>query len=74
MTASVRREVDANLLRPAALGSAHACAHAKDAGDQDFCDLLEPLVGSQVAGVKGVGHGPDRRLTRTRSMSILRVN
>ena len=74
MTASVGREVDANLLRAAALGSAQPRADPDDAGRQEFGDLVEPLVGGQMAGVKGAGHGSDRRLTSTRSMNILRVN
>ena len=74
MTASVRREVDTNLLCPAALGSAQPRTRSDDAGRQEFSDLRKPLVGGQMAGVKGAGHGPDRRLTSTRSMNILRVN
>ena len=43
MTASVGREVDANLLRPAALGSAQPRANTQDAGGQDLGDLVEAL-------------------------------
>jgi hypothetical protein len=74
MTASPRGEVDRNLLRGAAPGSAEARANPQDAGGQNLGDLRKPLVGGQMAGVKGAGHGPDRRLTSTRFMNILRVN
>src|ERR671918_1179012 len=74
MTASPGREVDANLLSGAAPGSAQPRARSDDAGRQEFGDLRKPLVGGQMAGVKGAGHGPDRRLTSTRLMNILRVN
>ena len=43
MTASVGREVDANLLRRAAPGSAQARAEPQDAGRQDLGDLVEAL-------------------------------
>jgi hypothetical protein len=43
MTASPGREVDANLLRGAALGSAQARANTQDASRQDLGDLVEPL-------------------------------
>jgi hypothetical protein len=55
MTASPGREVDANLLRGAALGSAQTGAHAKDSGGQDLGDLVEALGGCHEIGVKGVG-------------------
>ena len=54
MTASPGREVDANLLRGAALGSAQARADAQDAGGQDFGDLVEALGGGHEVGVEGV--------------------
>ena len=43
MTASPGREVDANLLRGAALGSAQTRADAQDAGCQDLGDLVQAL-------------------------------
>jgi hypothetical protein len=43
MTASPGREVDANLLRGAALGSAQARPNAQDAGGQDLGDLVKAL-------------------------------
>ena len=57
MTASVGREVDANLLRGAALGSAQTRTDPQDAGGQDLGDLVEALGG---------GHA-DRDEDRTRS-------
>jgi hypothetical protein len=39
--ASPGREVDANLLRGAALGSAQACANAQDTGRQDLGDFIQ---------------------------------
>ena len=56
MTASPGREVDANLLRGAAPGSAQACADPQDAGGQDLGDLVEPLGGGKEVGVDGVRH------------------
>jgi hypothetical protein len=56
MTASPGREVDANLLRRAAPGSAQARANAEDAGGQDLCDLIQALGGSHEVGAKGVRH------------------
>jgi hypothetical protein len=56
MTASVGREVDANLLSSAALGSAQARANTQDASRQDLGDLVEPLGRGQKVGVDGVGH------------------
>jgi len=61
MTASPGREVDANLLRGAAPGSAQTRAHPQDAGGQDFGDLVEPLGGGKEVGVDGAGQS---RLTR----------
>jgi hypothetical protein len=45
MTASPGREVDANLLRGAAPGSAEARANPQDADGEDLGDLVEPLGG-----------------------------
>ena len=56
MTASPGREVDANLLRGAALGSAQPRADAQDAGGQDLGDLVEALGRGHEVGVEGVGH------------------
>jgi hypothetical protein len=57
MTASPRREVDRNLLRGAALGSAQAGASPDDAGGQDLGDLVEALGWGHEVGVKSVRHG-----------------
>ena len=54
MTASPGREVDANLLRGAALGSAQARAEPQDAGGQDLGDLVEAFGGTQKVGADGV--------------------
>jgi hypothetical protein len=56
MTASVGREVDANLLRGAAPGSAQSRAHTQDSGRQDLSDLVEPLGGRHQVGVEAAGH------------------
>ena len=56
MTASPGREVDANLLRGAALGSAQPRAEAQDAGGQDLGDLVEALGGAHEVGVEAVRH------------------
>jgi hypothetical protein len=58
MTASPGREVDANLLRGAALGSAQPRSNAQDAGRQDLSDLIKALGGGHQVGVETVGHGP----------------
>ena len=52
MTASAGREVDANLLRGAALGSAQARAEPQDAGGQDLGDLVEALGGGHEVRVE----------------------
>jgi hypothetical protein len=52
MTASVGREVHANLLRPAAPEGALARPQAQDAGGQDLGDLVEALGRGQVVGVE----------------------
>ena len=54
MTASLGREVDANLLCRAAPGSAQACADPQDTGGQDLGDLVEALGGGHKVGVEGV--------------------
>jgi hypothetical protein len=59
MTASPGREVDANLLRGAAPGSAQARANAQDAGGQDLGDLVEALGRGHEVGVEGIRHGKD---------------
>jgi hypothetical protein len=59
MTASVGREVDANLLRGAALGSAKTRAHPQDAGGQDLGDLVEALGRGHEVGMKSVGQHAD---------------
>ena len=65
MTASPGREVDANLLRGAAPGSAQARTHAQDAGGQDLGNLVEPLGGSHEVRIKSVGRGCARSLGHT---------
>jgi hypothetical protein len=52
MTASPGREVDANLLRRAALGSAQARAEPQNAGGQDLSDLIEALGRDHEVGVE----------------------
>jgi hypothetical protein len=54
MTASPGREVDANLLRGAALGSAQPRSHAQGAGREDLGDLVEALGWGHEVGVEGV--------------------
>jgi hypothetical protein len=54
MTASAGREVDANLLSGAALGSAQARANAQDAGGQDLGDLIQALGRGHEVGAEGV--------------------
>jgi hypothetical protein len=60
MTASPRREVDANLLHGAAPGSAQARAGAQDAGRQDLGDLVQALGRGDEVVVEGVGYNPVR--------------
>ena len=60
MTASPGREVDANLLRGAALGSAQARAEAQDAGGQDLRDLVEALGRGHQTRVEGIWHRSDQ--------------
>ena len=54
MTASPRREVDANLLSGAAPRSAQPRAEPQDAGGQDPGDLVEALGGVMRLGWRGV--------------------
>jgi hypothetical protein len=61
MTASPGREVDANLLRSAALGSAQARADPDDAGRQDLGDLVDALGRGHQVWVEGAEQS---RLTR----------
>jgi hypothetical protein len=58
MTASPGREVDANLLRGAAPGSAQARPDPQDAGGQDLGDLIEAFDRGHEVGVEGVRHAP----------------
>jgi hypothetical protein len=55
MTASPGREVDANLLRGAALGGAQARAEPQDARGQNLGDLVQALGRGHEVGVEGVG-------------------
>jgi hypothetical protein len=61
MTASPGREVDANLLRSAAPGSAETRAKPQDAGSQDLGDLIQALGGGHEVGMEGAEQS---RLTR----------
>jgi hypothetical protein len=56
MTASPGREVDGNLLRGAAPGSALTRADTQDARRQDLGDLVEALGGRHEVGIEGVRH------------------
>jgi hypothetical protein len=56
MTPSPGREVDANLLRGAALGSAQARAKPQDPGRKDLGDFVQALGWGHEVGVEGVGH------------------
>lgn len=69
MTASPGREVDANLLRGAALGSAQPRAEPQDAGGQDLGDLVEALGGRHQVGVEGVT--PALRLQSPGGLTLL---
>jgi hypothetical protein len=69
MTASPGREVDANLLRSAAPGSAQARTHAQDARGQDLGELVQPLGRSHEVGVEGVRHASDRKGVRDCSLA-----
>jgi hypothetical protein len=54
MTASPGREVDANLLRGAAPGSAQTRAGSDDSGGQDLGDLIQALGRGHQVGVEGI--------------------
>jgi hypothetical protein len=54
MTALGGREVDANLLRGAAPGSAQPPADAHNAGRQDLGDLVQALARGHQVGVESV--------------------
>jgi hypothetical protein len=73
MTASVGREVDANLLRGAAPGSAQARSDPQDAGSEYLGDLVEPLGRGHEVGVEGVRHR-SKGLTRASTIIIVRVD
>jgi hypothetical protein len=66
MTASPGREVDANLLRGAALGSAQPRAEPQDAGRQDLGDLVEALGRGHEVGVERLAHAGDEMLASKR--------
>jgi hypothetical protein len=69
MTASPGREVDANLLRGAAPGSAQARAHPQDAGGQNLGDLVEALGRGHEVGVKGIRHGRVEKMVQDCSLA-----
>jgi hypothetical protein len=71
MTASPGREVDANLLRGAALESAQAGPDPDDAGGQDLGDLVETLGGSHEIGMEGAGQGSEDPLNKSAPVSFL---
>jgi hypothetical protein len=66
MTASPGREVDANLPRGAAPGSAQTGAGPDDAGGQDLGDLVDALGRGHQIGVEGLAHGGDEILASKR--------
>jgi hypothetical protein len=66
MTASVGREVDANLLRRAAPGSAQPRTEPQDAGGQDLGDLVEALGRGHQVGVERLAHAGDEMLASNR--------
>jgi hypothetical protein len=67
MTASVGREVDANLLRGAAPGSAQARTSPQDAGGQDLGDLVQALGRGHEVGVEGLRQRQDILVALKRS-------
>jgi hypothetical protein len=69
MTASPGREVDANLLPGAALGSAEARANTQDAGGQDFGGFVEAFGWSHEGGRKASG-GADVACSHVRGISV----
>jgi hypothetical protein len=60
MTASRGQEVDRNLLRGGALGSAQARADPQDAGRQDLGDLVEAFGWGHEVGVERFRHSVRR--------------
>jgi hypothetical protein len=56
MTASVGREVDANLLSGAALVCAEPRPNPEDAGGQDLGDLVQALGRCHEIGMEGHEH------------------
>ena len=56
MTASVGREVHANMLLGAAPGSAQARAEAQDASGEGLGDLVEALSRGHEVGMEGGRH------------------
>jgi hypothetical protein len=66
MTASPGREVDPNLLRGAAPGSAQTGANAQDAGGEDLSDLVEALGRGHEVGVERLAHARDEMLASKR--------
>jgi len=54
MTASPGRQVDANLLRGAAPGSAQTRSNAQDAGGQDLRNLVQALGRGHKVGIEAV--------------------
>jgi hypothetical protein len=66
MTASPGREVDANLLRGAAPGSAQTRANPQDAGGQDLGDLVQALGGGHEVEVEGLAHARDEMMSSKR--------
>jgi hypothetical protein len=69
MTASVGREVDANLLRGAAPGSAQTPAHAQDAGGKDVGDFVQTLSRGHQVGWRPFA--PARRATHGGASSFM---
>jgi hypothetical protein len=66
MTASPGREVDANLLRGAAPGSAQTRAHPHDAGGQDLGDFVQAFGRGHEVGVERLAHAGDEMLASKR--------
>jgi hypothetical protein len=65
MTASPGREVDTNLLRGAAPGSAQARAKPQDPGGQDLGNFIEALGGGHGVGLERFTHRRARGSTTT---------
>jgi hypothetical protein len=68
MTASPGREVDANLLRGAALGGAQTRAEPEDAGGKDLGDLVETLDRGHEVGAERLAHAGDEMLASKRTL------